>query len=211
MAIKATLPDEAVDVTVSELHEAAVSRLVDALRVIFAGKALVLSEIFLRVGSDDAATGEQVSADLMIISGAQRGTRNVYRVPDEPVPAVTVEILSSANYEEEGRALLEKKRDLLGRIGVPTHIEIDPERGFVTVWENHETALTVTGPPDDHYDSPALCGLRLGLQPAEMRLWMPDGREYLDAAAETARADAANARAERYREILRSQGVDPDA
>jgi hypothetical protein len=56
---------------------------------------------------------------------------------------------------------------------MPTHIEIDPERGFVTVWKNHKTTMTVTGPPDYHLNGPALGGLRVGLKPTNMRLWIP--------------------------------------
>lgn len=203
MPVWATLPDEAVDVTVSELHAWALGRLGDAWRTLLGDSALVLQEIFVRVGGDDVATGEQVSPDLLIVPGGKPGRRRVYRVPDEPVPAVTVEILSSANYTGDGKRALVHTRDLLGRIGVPCHLEIDPERGIVTVWENDGAALVLTGPPEDHYDGPALGGLRIGVQPGEMRLWMPGGREYLDAAAETARA-------ERYLELLRRQGIDPD-
>ncbi|MGH9114761.1 MAG: hypothetical protein ACRDWW_02930 [Acidimicrobiales bacterium] len=207
MVSATTLPDEAVDMTVSELHAFVLHRLVGALRTIFGDGALVLSEIFLRVTGPGGA--EQVSPDLLIIPGAKRGARKVYHVPAEPVPEVTVEILSAANYEADGRARLEQKRDLLGRIGVPTHIEIDRERGYVTVWANTGTALAVTGPPDNRYAGPALGGLRLEAEPGEVRMWMPTGR--LGASAESARADAEAARADRLAEmILRRHGIDPE-
>lgn len=211
------LPDEAVDMTVTELHTLVVSRLFAALRLVFGDTAAVLADIFLRVGGDDVVTGRQVSPDLLIVPGARPGKRRVYRVPDEPVPAVTMEILSYANHTGEGREALEAKRELLGSIGVPTHLEIDPERGSMTIWEQRDGVLVVTGPPEDHYDGPALGGLRLGLAPDEVRIWLPDGREFLNfedesarADAATARADAAAARAERYRELLRRHGIDPD-
>ncbi|MGH9066751.1 MAG: Uma2 family endonuclease [Acidimicrobiales bacterium] len=232
MATRVTLPDEAEDMTVSELHQLVLNRLVDALRTVFGSSALVLSEIFLRVHESDPVRADQVSPDVLIIPGARVAHRTVYRVPDEPVPDVTVEVMSRANYEAEGRAQLEHKRELLGRIGVPTHIEIDPDRGFVTVWRNNGGALGLTGPPDDRYDGPALGGLRIELSPGEVLLWMPTGREYLDAAAETARAaaettradaeqaradaeqaraDAATARAERLAALVRRHGIDLDA
>lgn len=46
---RASLPDEAPDVTVSDLHERVVNRLVDVLRFIFSDKAVVLLGIFTRV------------------------------------------------------------------------------------------------------------------------------------------------------------------
>ncbi|MGH9056296.1 MAG: hypothetical protein ACRDYY_10630 [Acidimicrobiales bacterium] len=211
MVTVTTLPDEAEDMTVSELHAFVVNQLVDALRTIFGDAALVLAEIFLRVTEPGGGGASQVSPDLLIIPGGRRGARKVYHVPAEPVPHVTVEVLSAANYETDGRAQLEQKRDLLGRVGVPTHIEIDPERGYVTVWANTGRALAVTGPPDSRYEGPALGGLRLELEPGEVRMWMPGGREYLGASAESARADAASARADAAAERAEAESARADA
>lgn len=204
MVSRAILPDEADDMTVSELHEYVLGRLVDVLRYLFGETALVLSDIFVRV--DEV---EQVAPDLLIVPSARRGRRAVYRIPHEPVPAVTLEVVSSANYEADGRRQLEHKRALLGRIGVPTHIEVDPERGIVTTWENTGHELVV-GPPDTRYEGAALAGLRIVLEPGEVRLWLPDGREFVDAATEMARADATADRAERLADALRRAGGDPE-
>ncbi|MGH9062962.1 MAG: Uma2 family endonuclease [Acidimicrobiales bacterium] len=226
MVTRLTLPDEADDLTVSELHELVVNRLVDALRYIFAGAALVLSDIFVRVDDED-----QVAPDVLIVPSARRGTRTVYRIPGEPVPAVTLEVLSPANYEAEGLRQLEHERSVLGRIGVPVHIELDPDHGILTVWRNAGGELVV-GPPANRYEGPDLGGLRIELEPGDARLWMPVGRELVDAAteiaradaeagraeaetrraeAETKRADAEARRADHLAEALRRAGIDPES
>lgn len=219
MAVEQLLPYEADDMTATPLHAWILYRLFGAVCTVFHGTALVLQDVFLRVGGDTVTTGVQVAPDLLVVPGVEwRTDRRVYRVPEEPVPAATVEILSSENYLGGGRAALERKRDLLGRIGVPTHIEIDPELGTLTVWENHGDRLVLTGEPTDRYDGPVLGGLRIELVPGEIRLWMPNGEDYLDGAgqaesalqAERARADAQQTRADRYLELLRNLGVDPD-
>jgi Uma2 family endonuclease len=204
MSTRVALPDEAPDMTATELHEAVLFRLVGALQAAFRDAALVLSEIFLRTRPDVTRESEQVSADVMVIPGARPGRRRVYWVPDEPVPAVTIEILSPVNRESEGRAQLEHKRELFGRLGVPTHIELDPDRGTVTVWEDKGGVLVPVGPPGDSYEGPALGGVRVALRPGEARIYMPDGREYLGAAEEAARAEAEAARAKA--EAARAEG-----
>lgn len=206
MVTRTALPDEAVDMTTSELHELVLSRLVDVLRYLFGDTALVLSDIFVRVDEAD-----QVYPDVLIVPSARPGARTVYRIPPEPVPAVTVEVLSSANYKADGRAELEHKRALLGRIGVATHVEIDPERGFITTWRNTGTELVV-GPPSDSYEGPALGGLRIeAVEPGNVRLVLPDGREFVDARAEMARADAEAARADAEKARADAQAARADA
>ena len=198
MAERAVLPDEAPDMTVSELHEHVVNRLVDVLRFLFGGKALVLGDIFVRVDETD-----QVAPDLTIVHGAEQGTRTVYRVPPEPVPDITVEVLSPANDKGEGRRQLDHKRSLLGAIGVPLHIELDPDRGVLTTWHNDGCKL-IAGPPADRFDGDELGGLRIGMHPGRVRLWLPDGREFIDAAAEMHRAAL-------LAQALRNAGIDPES
>jgi hypothetical protein len=99
----------------------------------------------------------------------------------------------------EGRRQLEDKRELLGAIGVPLHIELDPDRGVVTVWHNVDRHL-VADPPGNRYDGDDLGGLRLELVPGHVTMRMPDGREFIDANAEMTRLAAA----------LRKAGIDPE-
>jgi hypothetical protein len=49
MLTQAALPEEAVDMTGAELHQLVLNRLVDVLRFIFGDRALVLSDVFLRI------------------------------------------------------------------------------------------------------------------------------------------------------------------
>lgn len=174
-ALRAVLPDEAPDVTTTEVHFRVMFRLFTALNVALAGRALVLADIFLRVDER-----EQVAPDLLVVPGATRGSRTVYRVPDEPVPAVTFEILSPKNRQVRGRRILEAKRDLLGRIGVPLHVEVDPDDGVITVWRSRHGRL-VRVDVCQAFDDEALGGVRIETPaPGTVRILLPDGRELLD-------------------------------
>src|SRR5688572_20238088 len=104
MAAQVDLPEEAPDVTATELHVAVLHRLLGALRHVFGDRALVIGDVFLRL--DEKV---QVSPDVMIVPGAAPGTRRVYHVPDEPVPDVTIEVLSLVNRIGVGRRLLQQK------------------------------------------------------------------------------------------------------
>jgi Uma2 family endonuclease len=190
MAQQVDLPDEAPDVTASELHDAVQHRLAGVLRFLFRDKALVLGDVFVRVDGT-----EQVAPDVTIVPGAEPGTRTVYRIPPEPAPAVTVEVLSTANDSGEGRRLLEQKRDLLGRLGVPLHIEVDPERGFLTRWHNVGGEL-VPGPPTNRFDGDELGGLHIELTPGDVELRLPGGRLFTDVGDEIDRADRETRRAD---------------
>src|SRR5687768_3589973 len=103
MAPQVDLPDEAPDVTASELHVTVLRRLLGLLVFLFRDQALALGDVFLRV---DGA--EQVSPDVMIVHGAEPGDRTVYRIPPEPVPDVTIEVLSRVNDSAVGRRLLDQ-------------------------------------------------------------------------------------------------------
>jgi len=222
MVTQTTLPDEAVDMTGSELHSRVLARLAAVLGFVLGERALVLSDIFVRVRGENGPD-KQVSPDIAVIPGAQPGTRTVYWVPDEPVPAVTLEVLSPANHRSDGAMVLAEKRALFGRIGVPAHIEIDPERGHITTWVNNGTELE-EGDPDTSCEHPSLGGLRIEASPGQVRLFLPDGGEFVDTRTEIARAEKAQAqaeeaqaqaeeaqaRAERLAQALRDAGIDPE-
>lgn len=211
-ALAAELVDEAPDMTATEAHVRAVAQLRSALSYALRGKAGVFGEIFLRV--DDR---EQVSADVFTVPGVTTGERSVYRVPAEPVPSVTFEILSPANRSGRGRAELEAKRSLFARIGVPLHIEVDPDNGFIAVWEPHDGALVRTELCTE-YTSDAIGGVRIETPaPATLRVLLPNGHLVLDvgdelgrAERESARAERESARAERLAARLRELGIDPE-
>jgi hypothetical protein len=227
VAAHVRLPDEEPDVTATELHVRTLVRLFCAVSYALGERALVLMDIFVRFEGR-----QQVSPDLIVAPPAPRGARRVYAVPDEPVPFATVEVLSEVNREPEGRRKLEEKRELLGSIGVPVHIEVDPDYGVVTRWVNHQGRLQRVE-VGTSYSGPELGGVRVETPaPGEVHIYLPNGREVEDpdaeaaradaeaarAAAEAARADAEAARAaaeaaraKRLAERLRDAGIDPDA
>lgn len=131
-------------------------------------------------------------------------------MPAEPVPSVTFEILSPANHSGRGRAELEAKRSLFARIGVPLHIEVDPDDGFIAVWELHDGALVRTD-LCTVYTSDAVGGVRIETPaPATLRVVLPNGHLVLDVGDELGRAERESARAERLAARLRELGIDPD-
>ena len=83
---------------------------------------------------------------------------------------------------------------------MPLHIEIDPDRGVLTTWHNVDGTLVVD-PPTDRYNGDALAGLAIRTSPGQVRLWLPDGREFIDAATEMTRLAGA----------LRDAGIDPSS
>jgi hypothetical protein len=203
-AVAAPLPDEAPDVTVTELHARVVMRLAAALGYALAGQAAVLTDIFVRAETDQAAP------DLLIAPGVAPGRRTVYRLSEDPVPAVTIEVLSPTNRRGEGRVLLERKHAFFSRIGVPRHYEIDPDRGGITTWTRRGGTLVQVA-SSDSLTGPDLGGVRITTPaPGEVRVFTPDGREVLDPADELARAEEQRRRADRLADRLRSLGVDPD-
>lgn len=218
-AVDEELVDEAPDMTATESHVRDVGRLRAALTHAVRGRAGVFGEIFLRVDNR-----EQVSADAFLVPGVTTGLRSVYAVPLEPVPSVTFEVLSPANATRRGRAELEAKRSLFARIGVPLHVEIDPDNGFIAVWELRDGVLARTD-LCTAYTSDAIGGARLETPaPGVLHVLLPDGHAVLDggdelaraeqesarADRESARAEQEGARADRLAAKLREMGIDPE-
>lgn len=216
----AELVDEAPDMTATEAHVRIVAQLRAALSHALRGRAGVFGEIFLRVDGR-----EQVSADVFAVPGVEVGTRSVYAVPAEPVPSVTMEVLSPANRTRTGRAELEAKRSLFARIGVPLHIEVDADEGFIGVWQLRDGKLTRVDLLTS-YTSEAIGGVRIETpSPGDLHVTLPDGHEVLDggeelaraeresarAERESARAERESARAERLADKLRELGIDPES
>ncbi len=206
------LVDEAPDMTANELHVRVVQRIHAALTHALAGQAAVFCEIFLRVDNR-----EQVAADVFVVPGLTAGIRAVYAVPAEPVPAVTIEVLSPANKRGRGRRELESKRSLFARIGVPLHIEVDPEDGVIAVWELRGGALICTD-TCIVYSSEAIGCVRLETpEPGILDVLLHDGHNVLSGGdelarseREAARAEREYARAERLAAKLRKLGIDPE-
>ncbi|MGH9177725.1 MAG: Uma2 family endonuclease [Acidimicrobiales bacterium] len=196
-ALATELPIEAPGMTATEAHVRTVALLRAALSRALRGVAGVFGEIFLRV--DDRVA---VSPDVFAVPGVTAGDRTVYRVPAEPTPSVTIEVLSPKNRAPSGLAELGAKRALFGRIGVPLHLEVDREEGFIAVWELRGDTLVRTDLGTD-YSSEAIGGARIETPaPGALRVTLRNGHEVLDGGDELARAERLAAR-------LRALGVDP--
>ena len=204
-AVATELPIEAPDMTATEAHVRTVAMLRAALSHALRNRAGVFGEMFLRV--EDKV---QVSPDVFAVPGVVAGDRTVYRVPVEPVPSVTIEVLSPKNRTRRGRAELEAKRALFGRIGVPLHVEVDREEGFIAVWEVRGDTLVRADLRTD-YSSEAIGGVRIETPaPGDLRVTLPGGHEVLDGGDELERAERLAERAERLAERLRALGIEPD-
>jgi hypothetical protein len=193
------------DLTSTEAHERAVRRLAVTLAFALQGRAAVFSEIFLRVG------GRQVPADLFVVPGISAGTRTVYRVPDEPVPTITFEVLSEANRSGRGRRELEGKRALFAASGVPRHVEIDLDASTLSLWDLDGGTLRRVAEQSTLVDE-VLGGVVIGLpEPGVLDIVLPDGRLLGTLEEEMAWGQQQAEKAERLAERLRSLGVDPDS
>ncbi|MHB8294451.1 MAG: Uma2 family endonuclease [Acidimicrobiales bacterium] len=215
-----SLPDQADDVTSTEAHWRLMAVIRTALSYVLGDAALVLSDIFVRVEGR-----EQVSPDVLVAPPDPAhgpADHRVYALPEHPAPRVTIEVLSAANYDQPGRGLLEAKRSLFARIGVPLHIEIDQEQGVVTTWSPRggegsprggegpgEGPAMVRRTVSDRFDGPELGGARIvAVAPGDVRVYLPNGHQVLDSGQELARAEAEAARADRLAARLRELGAD---
>jgi hypothetical protein len=233
MAPRVDLPDEAPDLTATIPHNVLLHRLFAVLGILFDETTLVMPDCFVRVNDR-----RQVAPDLTIVHGTTSPGWSAYRIPPKPVPHVTLEVLSAINDTAFGRGKLQEKRELLGAIGVPVHIELDEDRGIVTVWRNVGGTLQ-PDPPTTRYDGDDLGGLHIELSPGEVTLRLPDGSTFTDTAgefrraqreaeradseaeraereaeradSEAERAEREGERADRLSEALRNAGIDPES
>ena len=202
MAPQVELPIEAPDLTATELHNDVAIRLFGVLRILFRGTALVLHDIFLRVDET-----RQVAPDRLIVHGSVPGRRTVYRGPDEPVPDITIEVLSDENHQPFGRRKLEEKRELFGAIGVRVHIELDPTGAASTPPGTRRSPTHLPVPTGRPLRLATHLPASASTHPRSVTLWLPDGREYTDASGEYDRAKT-NATSRRLARPP-SAGIDP--
>ena len=189
--IDADLPVEEEDISATEAHNELVDRIKFGLRHRLPG-TLVLGDIFVREGRT------QVSPDVFTAGGAQPGARRVYRLADDPLPEVTIEVLSEVNkHDKDGIAQLLRKRRRLGELGIGEHIELDPIDGVVVVFEAVDGVLEVKTAGVE-YTSERLAGTRFVVDLATFegfRVFGADGVEFEPPQQAMARADAAQAQA----------------
>ena len=155
---------------------------------------------------------------MFTVPGGERGARSIYRLEEEPVPEVTIEVLSTVNkHDPEAVAQLHRKRQLLGEIGVAEHIELDPIDGVILVYRSRNGVLEFLS-ADREYTSERLGGVRFVVELGRsegIAVYDASGEEFEEPQAAMARADAAEARAAeasaRIRSLeaaLRAHGID---
>ena len=162
---------EAPDVTASEEHQALAFTLEAAIKAIVPQPCAVIGATFL------VAPGHApVSADLLVAFGVENGKRPSWRLPGDPVPDVTIEIVSPSNRTGEGRRLVARKRVVYGRIGVPEHLELDPNEGTIDVWVSRDGELVRVATGLRRYLSTRLYGLVIEADAAgDLIVIGPDG------------------------------------
>ena len=194
------LPIEEDDISATEPHQDLVARVMFGLRHRLKD-VLVLGDMFIRLGRRQAAPDV-----FTVAGGGKRGARSIYRLEDEPVPDVTIEVLSVVNkHDPEGVAQVHRKRRFLGEIGVAEHIELDPIDGLILVHRSVNGVLEFESAGHE-YVSERLGGVRFVVDSARFEgiaVFDASGEEFEEPDAAMARADTATARAETVAERVR--------
>lgn len=157
--------------------------------------------------------------DAMVVFGRPKGYRGSYLqwLEDDLAPQVVFEVLSPSNRQPDVLAKLEFYK----RHGVEEFYIYDPDRGLLTGYLRDGNRLERLSNADG-WTSPLL-GVRMQLKDANLELFGPDGRRFLNvveldaavrsaeqcAGEQRARADAERTRAELLAAKLRELGVDP--
>ena len=165
---------EAPDVTASEEHQELAFRIEAALKALVPEPSAVIGATFL-VAPDE----KPVSADILVAVGSEPGKRPSWRLPRDPVPDVTIEIVSPSNRTGEGKRLVEEKRGVYGRIGIPEHLELDPNEGTIDVWVSRDGGLVRVAKGLRRYLSTRLYGAVIEADEANnLQILTPDGNVF---------------------------------
>lgn len=145
--------------------------------------------------------------DVMVAFGRPKGDRGSYRQWEENgvAPQVAFEIISPGNTATE----MKTKRQFYKRYGVEEYYEYDPDSGTleVSLRQGDFFRSTIV---ENEWKSPRL-GVTFRLEESgELSVFDPDGRKFLRPVENVARAEQAEARAERLAAKLRELGLDPE-
>jgi Uma2 family endonuclease len=135
--------------------------------------------------------------DVMIALGRPKGYRGSYKQWEEDniAPQVVFEILSPGNRLGE----MAKKLQFYHRFGVSEYYLYDPERNDLTGWQRQNSELIVI-PELNGWESPLL-KIRFEITPENLKIYKPNGEQFLSYVelgqlAESAKAEAETAKAE---------------
>lgn len=145
--------------------------------------------------------------DVYVAFGPKKGDRGSYKVWEEGVfPQIVFEVWSPSNLSED----MENKKDFYERYGAEEYyIVYPPFPAHAEGWTRKDERFAEIAEMDG-WVSPRL-GMRFKLQEGNLRLYGPDGREFLAPSEIAAERDAAEQRAERFAAKLRELGIDPDS
>ncbi|MCC5898058.1 MAG: Uma2 family endonuclease [Phormidium sp. BM_Day4_Bin.17] len=144
--------------------------------------------------------------DVLVVLGRPKGDRGSYRQWEEDniPPQVVFEILSPGNRLTE----MYKKFKFYERYGVQEYYLYDPRRNDCTGWQRSDDGSEFVAIEDlDQWLSPHL-GIRFQLATERLRLFYPDGREFLESVE---RERQARDRIAELEAKLREAGIDPNS
>ncbi|MEW6730708.1 MAG: Uma2 family endonuclease [Acidobacteriota bacterium] len=145
--------------------------------------------------------------DVMVAIGRPKGRRSSYKQWEEDniAPQVVFEILSRSNSPID----MFRKEKFYGRYGVQEYYIYDPDEKALVGYLRKEGGLQ----PIDNLSgwvSPLL-KIRFEQLDGELEIFLPDGNRFVTFSDLTARAKAAEQRANRLAEKLRELGIDPES
>jgi len=167
-----------------------------------------LSDEMVYVGSNlmcyyvEGDPTKSVAPDVFIVRGAAKHERRIYKLWEDPVPNVVLEISSKKTRKED----FGKKKELYAWLGVREYFVFDPEaklRAPLRAFRLHGTALVEEMVVGNRVSSHEL-GLELVNTGETLRLYHARAGEFLPTPAES------YARAARLAAKLRELGLDPD-
>ena len=162
----------------------------------------------------------RLAPDVMVAFGRPKGDRGSYKQWEEGnvPPQVVFEILSPGNTRSE----MNRKLLFYDRFGVEEYYLYDPDRKVLSVWVRREGFLDFVESHQDWVSS--RLQIRFDSSADELKIFRPDGQQFLSyveiaqraeedyqrAEEERQRAARAEEKASRLAERLREMGIDPD-
>ncbi len=144
--------------------------------------------------------------DVLVVLGRPKGDRGLYRQWEEDniPPQVVFEILSPGNRLTE----MYKKFKFYERYGVQEYYLYDPRRNDCTSWQRSDDGSEFVAIENlNQWLSPHL-SIRFQLDTERLRLFYPDGREFLESVE---RERQARDRIAELEAKLREAGIDPNS
>lgn len=181
-----------------------ISYLKSNLDVVFAGQDVFVAGDLLWYPVEEQPK-IRMAPDVLVAFDRPKGDRGSYLqwLENDTPPQVVFEILSPGNHPLE----MSKKLSFYGQYGVQEYYAYDPDSLEFAVWTRRGDLLWLLDAKETtNWISPRL-GIRFVSAPdTELRVFRPDGREFIT----LVEAEAEFVRAERLAAKLRELGIDPE-